>query len=216
MIDMSNLKLSDVMPANLLQDRVIKAMCDALDVQITKLVNNNARLSIYANIDNLPEKVIDYLAWQFHVDFYTDDMSLNKKRDIVKKSISWHRHKGTLGMVGDYVTTLFGGAKVYEWFDYNGQPYHFKIDLITSDIPDINELQKIVENLFIVKNTRSWCDEIGFLRTLQSIIYYAGIPALFKEIEVSPATITDSAITLKPRFTGLINIHKENEVVFNA
>lgn len=69
MTELENLKLSDIMPPNLLKDPFVKAMCDALDVQLNKLVENNKKLSIYANIDNLPEEIINFLAWQFHVDF---------------------------------------------------------------------------------------------------------------------------------------------------
>lgn len=184
MIELDKIKLADVMPANLLKDDVMRAMCEALDIQITKLVDNNKKLSIYANIDNLPENVIDYLAWQFHVDFYEDTMTLQQKRDSVKKSIVWHKHKGTVGVVEDYVTTIFGGAKVYEWFDYDGEPYHFKIDLITADIPTPKALQKIIEAIFTIKNTRSWCDEIGFLRNLYADIKFASIPYVHKNFEV--------------------------------
>ncbi len=141
-------------------------------------------------------------------------MTIKQKRDSVKKSIIWHKHKGTVGMVEDYVNILFGGAKVYEWFNYSGEPYHFKIDLVTADIPNMNSLQRIIEALFIIKNTRSWCDGLGFLRILQSIIYYFGIPATHKKIEIYPATIKDTDTTLKFYFNGITYIYKE--VVINA
>ena len=91
MIKLEDLKLSDIMPPNLLKDPFVKAMCDALDVQLNKLVENNKKLSIYANIDNLPEEIINYLAWQLHVDFYDENWNIKQKRDAVKISIKWHR-----------------------------------------------------------------------------------------------------------------------------
>lgn len=209
MIKLEDLKLSDIMPPNLLRDPFVKAMCDALDVQLNKLVENNKKLSIYANIDNLPEEIINYLAWQLHVDFYDENWNIKQKRDAVKNSIKWHRYKGTVGVVEDYISTLFGGAKVLEWWEYGGEPYHFKIDFITADITNEKDLEKIARALYNIKNTRSWLDYLGFLRNGKTYIGIGSVPSLHYKISVYPATIKDTSHIITKNITAGIYMHKE-------
>lgn len=197
MIKLEDLKLSDIMPPNLLRDTFVKAMCDALDVQLNKLVENNKKLSIYANIDNLPEEIINYLAWQLHVDFYDENWNIKQKRDAVKNSIKWHRYKGTVGVVEDYISTLFGGAKVFEWWEYGGEPYHFKIDLITTGITSEKDLEKIARAIYNIKNTRSWIDYLGFLKEHKINMQVGVIPSLHNKISVYPVTMSDATHEIK-------------------
>lgn len=194
MTELENLKLSDIMPPNLLKDPFIKAMCDALDVQLNKLVENNKKLSIYANIDNLPEEIINFLAWQFHVDFFYESWTLKQKRDAVKNSIKWHRYKGSIGVLEDYIYTIFGNARVIEWFDYDGEPYHFKIDMITGEIPSIEALNKILKAIYTIKNTRSWCDGLGFLRAIDNKIYIGLHQSQFKQYHVKLDQLNNTSL----------------------
>nr|DAM09783.1 MAG TPA: tail protein [Caudoviricetes sp.] len=194
MTELENLKLSDIMPPNLLKDPFIKAMCDALDVQLNKLVENNKKLSIYANIDNLPEEIINFLAWQFHVDFFYESWTLKQKRDAVKNSIKWHRYKGSIGVLEDYISTIFGNARVIEWFDYDGEPYHFKIDMITGEIPSIEALNKILKAIYTIKNTRSWCDGLGFLRAIDNKIYIGLHQSQFKQYHVKLDQLNNTSL----------------------
>ena len=194
MTELENLKLSDIMPPNLLKDPFVKAMCYALDVQLNKLVENNKKLSIYANIDNLPEEIINFLAWQFHVDFFDESWTLKQKRDAVKNSIKWHRYKGSIGVLEDYISTIFGNARVIEWFDYDGEPYHFKIDMITGEIPSIEALNKILKAIYTIKNTRSWCDGLGFLRTIDNKIYIGSHQSQFKHYKINLNRLGNSSL----------------------
>lgn len=194
MTELENLKLSDIMPPNLLKDPFVKAMCNALDVQLNKLVENNKKLSIYANIDNLPEEIINFLAWQFHVDFFDESWTLKQKRDTVKNSIKWHRYKGSIGVLEDYISTIFGNARVIEWFDYDGEPYHFKIDMITGEIPSIEALNKILKAIYTIKNTRSWCDGLGFLRAIDNKIYIGLHQSQFKQYHVKLDQLNNTSL----------------------
>lgn len=194
MTELENLKLSDIMPPNLLNDPFIKAMCNALDVQINNLVENNKKLSIYANIDNLPEEIINFLAWQFHVDFFDESWTLKQKREAVKNSIKWHRYKGSIGVLEDYISTIFGNARVIEWFDYDGKPYHFKIDMITGEIPSIEALNKILKAIYTIKNTRSWCDSLGFFRNIDNKIYIGLHQSQFKQYKVKLNQLNNTSL----------------------
>lgn len=51
---------------------------------------------IYSRIDELPEEVLDHVAWGFHVDGYELATTVRQKRYLIKNFYDFHRYKGTL------------------------------------------------------------------------------------------------------------------------
>jgi len=58
-----------------------------------------ALASIYARIDELPEGLLDILAYDFKVDWYDYDASLDIKRATIKDCFFIHRTRGTKAAV---------------------------------------------------------------------------------------------------------------------
>ena len=106
-------------------------------------------LRIYTRIDELPEWLLDILARDFAVDWYDRSYTLEEKRKTIKDSFYVHRHRGTKAAVERAISAIYPNPKVLEWFEYGGDPYHFKLR-ITVDFAAINEakhqqvLQKII------------------------------------------------------------------------
>lgn len=82
-------------------------------------------------IDELPEELVDLLAWQFHVDYDEPlGLDLDKKRALVKNSFSWHRRKGTKSVLEEIIRILnFEDFKIEEWYVYGGEPYFFRLNI---------------------------------------------------------------------------------------
>ena len=95
LIDIHSLSLKDITPPNIAQDENISALISAIDPQLQQLSYASLEPLIMARIDELPENVLDLLAWQLHADFYDLAGTLSMKREAVKSSILWHMHKGT-------------------------------------------------------------------------------------------------------------------------
>lgn len=182
--ELKTLSLVDILPDNLLADKQIYATAKALDKELQLIAEDCKQVMHLSRIDELPEPVVDLLAWQWHVDFYEEGMDLPTKRRMVKRSIAWHRRKGTPSAVEEVATTVFGRAKVSEWFDYSGEPYHFRIDLLEAPgLPDkINEIARLVET---VKNTRSVLDGIHFNQQLDDAEYYEAAPQIHRRYAVA-------------------------------
>ena len=121
-----------------------------------------------ANPDTCEEKYLPFLAYVFKVDFWDESLSVADKRALIKQSLALHRYKGTVWAIEKVFEALNMKAVVKEWFNYGGEPYHFKIDLSLEDkeiTPDrADELTKYVG---IYKNVRSVLDEL-ILNYLQS------------------------------------------------
>lgn len=151
--------LIDLVPPNLQSDPQIQAAASALDVELRSVSEAIPEALLLSRIDELPESVLDLLAWQFHVDFYEPvGFSIEKKRALIKQSIAWHRHKGTPWAVEQVLSAAFAQSEVREWFEYGGEPYRFKVRT-TDSLPDDEAYQRLIRAIESVKNTRSWLDE---------------------------------------------------------
>ncbi|WP_196590605.1 phage tail protein I [Pectinatus frisingensis] len=165
--EIESISLLDILPPNLQQDEKIIAAAKAIDGEMQKVTADVKECIQIARIDELPEKVIDLLAWQWHVDFYEPvKLNITKKRDLIKQSIAWHRMKGTPAAVESVVSAAFDKSTVLEWFEYGGQPFFFKVrtEDATTDSETIAEMKRAIAS---VKNTRSWLEKIEFVLHLK-------------------------------------------------
>lgn len=165
--DIQSVSLLDILPSNLLEDAQIYAAAKSLDDELQRVTMACREVLHLPRIDELPEAVMDLLAWQWHVDFYEPvGMDVETKRRLVKKSIAWHRIKGTPAAIEAVASAAFDKTTVREWYEYGGKPYYFKIvtEDVTTDKDTLDRLRRAVDS---VKNVRSWLEEIEFLLHLQ-------------------------------------------------
>lgn len=132
MQDLDSLSLLDITPQNISQDENISSIISALDPEMQELSHDSLEPLILARIDELPEQVIDLLAWQLHVDFYDLAGTLYMKREAVKGSIMWHMHKGTVWAIMEALRMIDIQAEFVHWHDDNSAPYTFKLRAIVS------------------------------------------------------------------------------------
>lgn len=165
--DLESVSLLDILPPNLLADAQINAAAQALDVELQKISAATKEALLLPRLDELPEAVIDLLAWQWHVDFYEPiGMDIETKRRLIKNSIAWHRIKGTPAAVEEVVSAVFDTSHVQEWFEYGGKPYHFKV--VTEDVTtDKNVLERMRRAINAAKNARSWLETVEFILHLE-------------------------------------------------
>ena len=162
MIDLQNLRLEDIAPDSIKIPDVL-AFFNALDPELQKITKDIGEALIMTRIDELPEEIVDLLAWQLHVDFYEPlGLDLDRKRALVKNSLIWHRYKGTKYVLEDMIRILFfDNFKIEEWFEYDGRPYFFR--LISHDIlTDPKQYHDLIRAIYLLKNERSWLDGLTF------------------------------------------------------
>lgn len=174
MANIREISLVDLIPPNLAKDPKVKAAAEALDAELQAVTQAVDQCLIISRIDELSENVLDLLAWEFHVDFYEPDLPIEQKRELIKKSIVFHKKKGTPAAVEDLVITIFGDGQVQEWFEYGGQPYHFKVltNNGSATTTDVERFEKAVES---VKNARSVLEAVEITLTDEMNLYLAGV-----------------------------------------
>lgn len=184
---LDNIKLQSIVPSSIGRDEQVKALCQAIDVKLQRVAAKTELVLLLPRLNALPEEIIDELAWQYHVDFYDYSASLEKKRSLVRQAIAWHKRKGTPAAVEEVCTAVFKTAKVFENWEYGGEPYHFQVRLIEEAVPDekvIDNLQRAIQQ---TKNTRSWLDGLSFYRGLFGTLYFGAVVYQHKSVTIYPA-----------------------------
>lgn len=116
-------------------------------------------------IDTVDASALPHLAEQFHVTGNEGWLLAAGKagqRQLIKESIKIHRIKGTKAAVKNVLKTLNLDGKIQEWFEYGGEPYHFRIYIVLKnrgyDAATFDLLKKMIDEY---KNVRSVLEEIN-------------------------------------------------------
>ena len=208
-----NKGLLDIMPPNLLADKKIYNVCLALDSTLKSIFDECNIPSLIHNIDRLDSEFIDLLAYQFHVDFYDEALSLDIRRELVKKSIDYHMRKGTPYAMDGVVGLVFPDGVVEENWEYGGEPYHFRVNNITVGMAGPKTLEQLMRAIDSVKNVRSTLDEIIFKRENTGIQYIGGVLSQHTKVRANPKYIGDTANTGTRYIGGVIGCYKKIRVM---
>lgn len=126
-------------------------------------------LRLYSRIDELPEELLDILAYDFKVDWWSADYSLEEKRRTLKESWYVHRILGTKAAIERAISAIYPETTVEEWFEYGGEPYHFRLWInLTDDDVDSERMRRVLDRLNYYKNLRSHNDGIRYFTDLDA------------------------------------------------
>ena len=184
MISFYNGQITDILPNNLKATPDVQALSYAVKEAMQKLQEYAMKSRVYAAIQDLTDKILDTLAVELRVQYYSEDLPLDTKRNIIQNTMLWYRYAGTPSAVEELVSTVFGIGTVTEWFNFAGgpgTPGTFTIETSAALTPDILAFFNVM--IKKVKNTRSHLSRIDILSDIQEMKYYAaGIVSIPKVI----------------------------------
>jgi phage tail P2-like protein len=173
-LKLSELDLLKLQTSFMKNDATTKALCASLNPQLIQIADKVKKCLILSNVDMLPEPILDELAWELHIDWYDATASIEVKRNLIRNSDKVHMYMGTVYAIEQVIEDYFGDGYVEEWFQYNGQPYHFKVittnPSITGDLA--NQFQAAIN---AVKRKSTVLEEIIVLLSGDLIINMIGI-----------------------------------------
>lgn len=133
-----------------------------------------ARTRLMSAIDTLDERILDILAVELRTPAYQDSFPLDVKRTLVKWTLPFYAKLGTPAAVNWLIQTIFGAGHMEEWFDYEGDPHHFRAyvgndgsSTITQE--NLREFRRMVAS---VKRLSSWLDDIVTFTTMEPAKVY--------------------------------------------
>ncbi len=190
MIDLRQSLFTDIMPENLASQLETQAFAYAVGRQVEKLCRYADTVRVYAAVDDMPERILDVVAVELRTPSYNENYSLEVKRELVKATLPFYAKLGTPAAVNKMVNAIFGGGQIEEWFEYAGDPHHFRAVVNITDMEvkpgAVGEFTRIINS---IKRLSSWLDAIKFFLTPAKSWALAG-GAMVGSREKATATIT--------------------------
>lgn len=170
---LKDIEIIKLLPVFMREDSFNVGLAKGIDKVFKRLEATVSTMTTWDSIDQLSESELDALAWELNIDWYRLDASIEIKKQLIKDSDKMHQKLGTKWAVERIIKTYFGDGYVVEWFDYDGEPGHFKI--ISSNPTITNEnLAEFLSLLNKVKRASSHLDGITISLTGQMKLH-AGI-----------------------------------------
>lgn len=167
MIKYKDGEMISVLPPILSSEPDIAAISYAYKMAMSKIIDLSVTVSLYANIDQMDEDILDLMALEFRTQYYDENLPIEVKRRLVKNALGWYQKAGTPGAVRDLIQTVFGEGDIVEWFDYSDPPYTPGTFEIETGARITEELIAYFTNLIHrVKNARSHIRRITIARTV--------------------------------------------------
>lgn len=208
-LNLASPSMLDLLPESLSCDPGMAAIVQALDPKLAAAVKAIPELLLFARLarvseeglcaplarlaeqtgglPDLPENVLDLLAWQLHVDGYEIAQSYEDKRRMVNSSLLMHRRKGTPWAVAEALRVLgYTDARIIEGASgcrYDGEIVHdgteaysvgnrwacfdVEVDLGDSEGISLEAMRRIRAAVEVWKNVRSHLRALSWRTTIE-------------------------------------------------
>lgn len=159
MISLRDGRITDILPEHLARPLEVQAYAYALHRQMVKLCDMADATRIYAAIQSAPDEILDYLAAELRTPCYDMNFSTQVKRSLILSTLPYYMRMGTTTMVNSIITTIFGNGRIKEFFEYDGAPHHFKVQITGAEATTrpTSEFREVLEQ---VKRKSQWLDAV--------------------------------------------------------
>ena len=169
MIELKGSRFTQILPQNLSSQTRTQALAYAVGRQVDKLLALADRMVIWADLDRVPEELLDCLAVELRTPAYSQDYPVETKRTLVRESLLFYARMGTPAAVDRLIQTIFGSGEIQEWYQYGGEPHHFRAAIgangITIGPEELDAFRRVLSS---VKRLSSWLDSIATLTPMES------------------------------------------------
>ena len=148
-----------LIPRFLLRDHNGYALAKAIEAAFryaAEATENGLEIILY--VDKMPEWRLDEMAGELGC-LYDYTAEIETKRQWIKNAVPYYQVYGTPQAIINYLEGFYISAKVEEFWEYNGDPFHFRV--IVEDYSYHGDTtawaEKVIEN---VKNVRSVLDSL--------------------------------------------------------
>lgn len=156
---LEQIDLVKLLPEFMRGDRANRGLAAGANIVLRDVATKAKLLTVWNRIDNMTDEQLDELAWELNVEWYKSTADIQTKRAIIKSSDKVHAKLGTKWAVEQIITDYFGSGAVREWWEYGGEPYHFKVFSTNPGL--VNEHhEEFLAMLEVVKRKSAWLDAV--------------------------------------------------------
>lgn len=162
-----------------------------------------------------PKNLLPVLATSFDVDI--DGLNENEARELIKNAFEIHFYSGTFYSLNKALSALYADAKVKEWFDYAGLPYHFRLELDASkNGVSPQTLKRSDEIINTYKNVRSVYDGANIKVGIKADVKAYSYALSGENISVTPYVVSNINENAKFKAGATTQINEIISIPINA
>lgn len=177
---LDDLKMKELVPGFMKQDKAIQGLCRFFDTNVRELKKQIDKLAIWNHIDEMTEEQLDEIAKDMNISWYLYSAEIEQKKKIIKEYKEIARKKGTKWAVETVTSIYFENISVMEWWEYGGEPGHFKIQASNKKVK-YEKNENFIKILNTVKKESAILDSIELVeRGTDDIFLYTA----YQEIEI--------------------------------
>jgi P2-related tail formation protein len=155
--------ITRLVPKFILDDRIGFALAMAIQAGVREALDQiNEGVMGAMLVDSMTDAILDETAEDIGITWWTQDATIEEKRQTIKDSYSVLRHLGTPAAILYAINGAFGTGRVEEWTAYDGEPYHFRVYTTNAEALTDN-YEKFVRIVNAVKNVRSVLDGVYYV-----------------------------------------------------
>ena len=173
MIDIRTGELADILPIEFTRQPQALAISYALKMAYQTFLAHQDAIYVYAFIDRAPAYVLDLLAVELRVKYYSSSLDIETKRRLIRVSIGVNMKDGTTFAVATVIKTLYPSGSMEEWYQYGGENNHFRISLVAEECG--YEVDDLIAAIQTVKRLSSKLDIVSIKQDLPATTYYGAL-----------------------------------------
>lgn len=156
---LQDVDLLKMLPAFMKNDKFNALLATGMSNLFQTWAVDMKRVVIVGQIDYLNEGELDQLAKDQNIFWYQYFAPIETKRAVIREAPLVFNRLGTVWAVERVMNQYFENTELFEWFDYDGDPHHFRFETCDTEIlkSDIHAFLAILDK---VKRKSQWLDEI--------------------------------------------------------
>lgn len=169
---LEDVNLLEMLPSFMKEDKYDSLLATGMSNLFQQLSVDMQRVVIVGQTDYLNEAELDQLAHDQNIFWYNYTGSITQKRQQIKEAPLVFSRLGTVWAVEKVMNQYFDNTELEEWFDYNGDPHHFRFTTSDTNIlrADIDTFLYILDK---VKRRSQWLDAIILSLLAKGTVYPA-------------------------------------------
>lgn len=133
-MDIKNMDFMQLLPFFMHGDEADEGLAKGINAITEQLSKKISPFTTWDKLDEMTGQELDLLAEELHISWYDKAAAIDVKRQIIKDSDIIHSKLGTNWATMQVITTYFGEGNIVDWYDYGGNPGHFKIQTVSQSI----------------------------------------------------------------------------------
>lgn len=169
-------QITDLLSNSMRHNPETIAMGYAILQEKRRIIEYVDRTRLMAFVETLDERILDYLAVELRTPAYKDTFPVDVKRRLIAGTLPFYATLGTPAAVDWIIQAIFGSGRIEEWFEYGGEPHHFRVSVRNNEtFNSLNGLANFLRLVASIKRLSSWLDEITVTTDMvERILYFGG------------------------------------------